>query len=179
MKKNKNDSVNNSKKRGPKPRKKYRSPVRDWATSKIGIETISGWALQGATNQEIADMLKVTRKSFQEWLKKYDDLRDAVSVSKEMANARVINSAFKSATGYDYQEEELDRFGEVHDLKKHQAANSTILKFWLMNRMGDKWRDKQSLEVSGKIDSRLNDIPTDELISHFKSLERSEGDQIE
>lgn len=162
---------NNKKKPSSKKRRSYNSPKRDWAMSDVGIDTISGWAIKGATKYEIAEMIGVSPKTFNDWRNKCRDLRNAVDVSASMANARVLNSAFKAAIGYDYKEEELDRFGEIHELLKHQAANSTILKFWLMNRMGEDWRDKQSIDVSGEVDHRLKDIPTDELIGHFKALE--------
>lgn len=129
----------------------------------------------GASQREIAEHLGVTESVFSKWLLKFEALEKAVKEGKDGADSEVINSAYKSATGFDYYEEtayrvtryEYNENGKVcgredtietEMLKKHQPPNITAIQFWLANRHPGEWtrtdRLKLEAEKPDKIDTR-------------------------
>lgn len=106
---------------------------KDWLTDE-GLTLISGWARAGLSNKQIAQNIGISEKVFYEWQNKHTQFREALKKAKEVADYEVENALYKSAL----------------------EGNTTAQIFWLKNRMPDKWRDKQDLEVSG--DLSISDV---------------------
>ena len=115
------------------------------------LTLIKKWVRDGATNENIAQKLGISVKTFYEWLKKYSELREAVKRNKEIVDTEVENALLKSALGYEYVETVVKEgtdaksgllFRTVETYTKHAAPNLGSCVFWLKNRMKDVWRDK-------------------------------------
>lgn len=98
-------------------------------------------------------------------------LSDALMINREIADRQVENALFKIAKGFHYTEDKIAPSGaKISNVKSYQAPNVGAIKLWLSNRKPETWREKQSIELSGKVDSRLSDVSTDELIEYFNEL---------
>lgn len=148
------------------PNKKF-----DFWSKEPALTHVKVWAMNGATNDELAAKMGIATSTLNYWTKKSPEFSDAINLSKEVADAQVVFATFKNATGYHYVEEQMDNKGHVAPLSRWQPANATIQKFWLMNRQRKDWHDKQEIEMSGRLDSSFDNLGTDELIKHLEKLE--------
>ena len=103
----------------------------------------------------------ISRKTLQEWIKKYGDIGDTLKRSKEVVDLQVENALLKRAMGYHYDEVTMENGIETKRVTKEVIPDTTAQIFWLKNRRPDKWRDKQDLQVSGALEteqSKLDDL---------------------
>ncbi len=114
----------------------------DWAWS---------MAAMGATNEEIATAMGVSKRTIIRWAKDHESFGKALAEGKAVSDAKVIRSLYKMATGYEYTEEkkivEVDVDGNVKPVrvettKKHVQPSVAAQCFWLKNRQRDRWADK-------------------------------------
>lgn len=114
----------------------------DWAWS---------LAAMGATNDEIADAMGVSKRTILRWAKEHESFGKALSEGKGVSDAKVIRSLYQMATGYEYTEEkrivEYDTDGSVKPVRvekttKHVQPSVAAQCFWLKNRQRDRWQDK-------------------------------------
>lgn len=132
-----------------------------WLTPE-GLIKIEGWARDGLTNEQIAQNIGITRKTLQEWIKRYGDISDTLKRGKEVVDRQVENALLKRALGYRYEEvthesmlnPETKRFEmtPVKVVTKEVHPDTTAQIFWLKNRKPAAWRDKQDIQHSGSID---------------------------
>lgn len=110
------------------------------------LEEIKDWCRNGATDEEIAKRLGISRDSFYQYKKEFSDFSDTLKETKEIVDAQVENALLKRALGYEYKEvtkKVVD--GELKVTKvitKQVVPDTTAQIFWLKNRRPDKWRDK-------------------------------------
>lgn len=131
-----------------------------WLTPE-GLLLLEGWARDGLTNEQIAHNMGISRKTLQEWIKKYGDIGDTLKRSKEVVDLQVENALLKRAMGYHYDEVTMENGIETKRVTKEVIPDTTAQIFWLKNRRPDKWRDKQDLQVSGALEteqSKLDDL---------------------
>jgi transcriptional regulator with XRE-family HTH domain len=88
---------------------------------------VRGYAMDGCTNEQIAERLGVTRKTLQEWAAKHTDISDALKQGKVRTDFEVESAL----------------------LKKAKSGDVTACIFWLKNRRPDKWRDRPKDEQLG------------------------------
>lgn len=117
----------------------------DWAWS---------LAAMGATNEEIADAMGISKRTIIRWAKEHESFGRALVEGKGVSDAKVIRSLYKMATGYEYTEEkrivEYDTDGSVKPVRvektvKHVQPNVAAQCFWLKNRQRDRWQDRPEL----------------------------------
>ena len=106
--------------------------------------------------QQIAKNIGIGKETLYKWIKKSDDFKNAIKVSRDTADRQVENALFKSAMGYDYYEETVTNDGRVVQVKKHSKPNTTAQIFWLKNRKVKEWRDKRDISHEGNINSNMN-----------------------
>lgn len=133
-------------------RPKYNAAYHDdWAWS---------LAAMGATNEEIAEAMGVSKRTIIRWTKDYESFADALTKGKGVSDAKVARSLFERATGYDYEEEkrivEYDKDGNVKPVKvekyKRHAPPDVIAQiFWLKNRQRAQWCDHPEAQEQGQI----------------------------
>ncbi len=88
------------------------------------LEEIKDWCCNGATDEEIAKRLGISRDSLYEYKKQFSDFSDILKKNKDFVDLEVENALLQSALN----------------------GNITAQIFWLKNRRPDKWRDKPTEE---------------------------------
>jgi hypothetical protein len=111
------------------------------------LDEIQGWAMSGLTDEQIADNLGLSARTLYEYKNKYPQFLQALKKGKDIADAQVVNSLFRLATGFTYHEEATTTTGEVVTVQKYSKPNTTATIFWLKNRQPDKWRDKTEVKA--------------------------------
>lgn len=114
----------------------------DWAWS---------LAAMGATNEEIAEAIGVSKRTIIRWSKEHESFGRALAEGKGVSDAKVIRSLYQRATGYEVTEKkkvvEYDKEGNIKPIRveeynKHIPADVGAMCFWLKNRQRDRWQDR-------------------------------------
>jgi transposase-like protein len=94
-------------KTAPKSRKGVGGRTTAWEALEMDtkLEAVRGWAMQGATMEELADMLGVNVCTLYEWQKKtsrqyHAEFAKAVRAGRYIASGEVVASAYKQSTGH-------------------------------------------------------------------------------
>ena len=124
---------------------------QEWLTEE-GLLKIEGWARDGLTNEQIASNIGINRDTLYTWIKKYPDISDTLKKGKEVIDRQVENALLKRALGYSYDEVTQERMesGELEVTKvitKHVSPDTTAQIFWLRNRKGMVWSNKDALDA--------------------------------
>lgn len=137
-----------------------RGKYEEWLTED-GLTKIEAWARDGLTDEQIAHNIGITTTTLYDWKKKYSAFSDALKKGKEVVDIQVENALLKRALGYSYTETTRERLenGKMEVTKtvtKEVQPDTTAQIFWLKNRRPDRWRDKQNVELDGKLDNEVN-----------------------
>ena len=135
-------------------RPKYNADYHDdWAWS---------LAAMGATEEEIAEAMGVSKRTIGRWKKDHDSFAKALSKGKGVSDAKVIRSLYERATGYEYEEEkrivEYDKDGNVKPIrvektKKHVPPDVVAEIFWLKNRQRSQWCDRPEYSQENAVET--------------------------
>ena len=128
---------------------------QEWLTEG-GLTRLTGWARDGLTDEQIAANIGINRCTLYDWLKRYDNISNAIKKGKEPVDTQVENALLRRALGYDYEETitEVEDLGggktkkHVRRVTKHVPPDTTAQIFWLKNRKPKQWRDKMEAAVS-------------------------------
>jgi len=124
-----------------------------WTEVNGQLDKIKEYARNGFLNKEIAEMIGISEASFYEYCKKYPEFSEAIRVEKNKADHEVLNSLYKSATGYDVIEEHLEytpatkgsqktKIKSVKKVKKHIKPNLGSILVWIFNRRKAQWKQR-------------------------------------
>ena len=117
------------------------------------VEQAYKLCLLGLTDKEIADVFCVTVSTFYLWKDKHPEFSDALMRGKTGADAKVAQSLYHRALGYEHKETITATFqGKITDtmeVTKHYPPDTPAATLWLKNRQPKLWREKQELELSG------------------------------
>lgn len=105
----------------------------------------------GATSREIAQALDVNETTLWRWSHQNQKFSNALKVGKDEADERVVQSLYRSATGYSFDSEKIfQQGGKVirAPFVEHVPPHPTSCIFWLKNRRPDVWRDRQEHDLS-------------------------------
>lgn len=108
----------------------------------------------GATDYELADFFGVDTRTIYRWKNTHEEFCQAVTCGKEKADERVERSLYNRAVGYSYESEKVFQFqGNVirAPTVEHVPPDPGAAMNWLKNRQGERWRDKQDVDLSGGI----------------------------
>jgi DNA-binding CsgD family transcriptional regulator len=107
---------------------------------------------EGKTEDEIGDVLGVTRRTLNNWKGKHQELLYAVREARQTADELVEASLYSRALGYSHPEEKVhfDKDGGVHthDTTKHYPPDTQAAMFWLRNRQPKRWKEKTEGDVT-------------------------------
>lgn len=156
-------------------------------------------ALRGCTDSEIADIIGVGVSTIYYWKNKYPDFKDAIQAGREDADDKVIESLFKLATGYDYEEtvivktvkgtgqnkQETQRLAKA---KKHREPSLQAIRYWLSVRQSYRWhvgkdpkpvieQTDQGVEFVKAIEKLLDAAPKQETTT--ESIPYLDGEYVE
>lgn len=165
-----------------KPKKKPRKKVQrknfyqKIATEK-NLELIRAKSRMGFTDLELSKLLNISITTFYKWKKEHEEFANAVNEPKPIADAVVVNSAHKLATGFEYIEEQPiklkktywengrkteEEYVEIVKVKKIVPPNAQSQQHWLRNRDNANWADKQNVDVTGSLlVTALSKVKTD------------------
>ena len=118
-------------------------------------ELVRWMAREGLTTEEMATELGVPRRTFRDWCEKHQALREALEEGRLIADARVEDSLYRRALGYEYEEVEVVESSggrRERTIRKHIPPDVTACIFWLKNRRPQAWRDVSRIEAT--IDDR-------------------------
>jgi hypothetical protein len=111
------------------------------------------YCLMGAIDEDLATFFGVTRRTIMNWKKHHPEFREAIEQGgKPHSDSKVIGRAFE----------------------KCMEGDSTMLIFWLKNRLG--WRDRQDTQLTGANGEQLVfQISTE----HTPKQKNNDGEQSE
>jgi len=115
---------------------------------------IKSLVLLGLTDKQVAEGVGVCEDTIHNWKKDHPKFFESLKDWKEEADKKVEKSLYERACGFEHPETKtLVLDGEIvdHETTKHYPPDATSMIFWLKNRHPDRWRDKQDIEVSGKV----------------------------
>ena len=108
-------------------------------------------ARRGLTDEEIAQIVDVTRNTIENW-KLHPLFFNFLKSAKVDADNVVVRSLYERAVGYEYWEEKVFvHEGRIitHPSIKHVPPDVTACIFWLKNRQSGKWKDRMPEEGGG------------------------------
>ena len=118
-----------------------------------GLLKVEGWARDGLTDEQIARNMGISYSTFREWSKKFSAFSAVLKRGKEVIDREVENALLKRALGYSYNEvtQEPDEQGDLTITKivtKQVAPDTTAQIFWLRNRKGAEWSNKDQVDAT-------------------------------
>lgn len=122
---------------------------QEWLTDE-GLLKIEGWARDGLTDEQIAHNMGIRRETLYDWKKKYPNITNVLKQGKEVVDRQVENALYRTAIGFEYEEETVTNDGMIVTTKKYSKPNTTAQIFWLKNRKPNEWRDKQEIENTNR-----------------------------
>jgi len=131
------------------------------------IEPIAILTALGLTEKEIGIVFGVTGYAVKKWKQRYPDLKDAVAEMKSVAASHLVAQMVRSATGYDYEEEDIsyktirneetDKLVEIQVgrkvKKRQQPGNPQLAMFLTTNLLPDQFKNRFELT---KRESKVN-----------------------
>lgn len=98
--------------------------------------------LFGASNQKLADFFEVGLQTIAAWMREHEEFREAVMKGRIIADSQVVESLYRTALGYDYEEDVVHIYhGQpvVTRVRKHRPANPWAAAKILSLRHRDTW----------------------------------------
>ncbi len=100
-----------------------------------GLNLLQDYARNGLIDEEIAKKMNITTSTLYEWKKRFPEISEALKKGKAVVDAEVEQALYK----------------------KCLAGDTTAIIFWLKNRRGKLWREKQELDVEQSVAINFKD----------------------
>lgn len=111
----------------------------------------------GVTEGQLCQFYNVSKTQWIEYKKNHTELNEILCNGKKELKTELINIAYRTATGYDYEEITTvtyqDEEGKITSTKttihkRHAKADAGMIQFLLINRFSNEYaRDPQMLEI--------------------------------
>lgn len=133
-------------------------PLDTMETEKVGRpskyessfnEQVEKLSKLGATDAELADFLNIAESTLNKWKLDFPEFSESIKRGKIIADSNVADRLYQRALGFEHDSEEIKiADGEVVrvPIRKIYPPDATAAIFWLKNRRGKEWRDKQEIE---------------------------------
>lgn len=118
-------------------------PGRKTEFRPIYVQQARKMALLGLTNDEIASVFEVTKRTLTTWISTHKPLAEALRQGKVMADANVAAALYERAIGYTHDEIVLHQFGGQiikTKVRKHYPPDTQAATKWLHNRQAARWK---------------------------------------
>lgn len=115
--------------------------------------------LLGHTDAELGKYFGVNESTICRWKIAHPEFCKSIKSGKEIADAEVTQSLYKSAMGYEHSDTDIRVVNnEIVEtpITKYYPPNATSIIFFLKNRQPKKWRDKQEIDHGGQSDNPIN-----------------------
>ena len=117
------------------------------------LALVKGWRRRGLSHQEIADNLGISLRSFDNYVKRYEEFANAVDEGAQECEVHVENALVKRALGYNYKEvtrerklvvnpetgEEEYKLVVIKSVTKHVAPDVSAQQYYLEHRVPKRW----------------------------------------
>lgn len=114
-----------------------------------------GYALLGHTDEEIAELIGVSRSTFDTWLVEQPSLRTALRKARVDDHVRLVKSLHRAGNGFRAKETKLNVVGgrlRKTVVTRVYPPNVAASQLVLVNRQGARWKDTKTVEHTGKVD---------------------------
>jgi hypothetical protein len=130
---------------------------------------LQGWRRDGLSYEQIASNIGISTQTFNDWVWKHKEIKDAVKKGEEVMVYEVENALYKAAVGYDVTETDQtetvneatgDKVVTKHARKRHIPPSIGAICFILKNRRSSKWQDKPmvvDMTAINKLDAILKE----------------------
>lgn len=113
-------------------------------------------ALLGLTDEQMAKVFFVDVRTISAWKVDHPIFSQAVNEGKDIADAQVVASLYKRATGYTQKAVKIfanpnTGAEQIIEYEERFPPETTACIFWLKNRQKAQWRDKQDHEITGTL----------------------------
>jgi len=121
-------------------------------------------AIEGFTDQQMADFFGVSRSTLALWKKEHPEFSDTIKKGKDdFDSAEVEYCLLQRACGFKYVETTREiaphadpqtgkaKLRITKKVTKYAPPDVTAQIFWLKNRQPNRWRDVQKMEHSGYV----------------------------
>lgn len=116
------------------------------------LDTITGLYREGWTLAAIADFLGISERTLCNYKNQHEELAEALKRGNDDAVYAVENALLRSALGFTYEEEEINKkTGQIEVIQKYAKPNVNAQIFFLKNRARNKWKDKVDHEVDANV----------------------------
>ena len=107
-------------------------------------------AENGLTDVEIAEKFGIATSTLYKWKKAHPEFSEAIADAKINADEVVERAMYQNAIGYSHPEDKIFADAKsgstvVVPTVKHYPPNQRAGEFWLTNRQGEKWSNKQEI----------------------------------
>lgn len=135
----------------------------DWWRTPEGLDLIKRWRCQGESIRDIAEKrMGIDIRTLRSWRKDYPEFDEVLTIGKEVTLARVEESLYQRAIGYDYVEQTYELVeGEMRltkEVKKHMPPDVKAILHFLYNRDPQHWRAIQEPIESTEYKETVKDI---------------------
>lgn len=139
-----------------KPREEWEKQGRPPVYNEKLKTIIKNLALQQKTDTQICETLEISRQTFYRWIKEDPDLSDKLIWARKNAIGEVVAKLYEKATGASVKEEKVlhtvDEEGniihEVVTINKNFPPDVAAIKFLLINRDPENWKEKHESAVT-------------------------------
>lgn len=116
----------------------------------------------GAMLKDFAEAMGITQETYFQWMKQSEfseAIKNAKAKFKDGLETKIVNSLFKAATGYEF--EEIQREGTADNLKKIRKTKKYVQPnigagiFLLTNIAPERWKNKISNDIRGEVKTGL------------------------
>ena len=107
--------------------------------------------LIGATDKDLAALFDVSEQTINTWKQNHPPFLESLKRGKAKADAKVAESLYKRATGYDHESVKIFcQDGETieHRFIEHYPPDTTAQIFWLKNRQPHLFRQNPEVAVT-------------------------------
>lgn len=114
--------------------------------------------LKNCTDEELAKIFGVETSTIYNWKHSQPKFLEAIQNGKEIADSKVVASLHERATGYSHPEDKIflhEGQPVIVPTTKHYPPDTAAAFIWLKNRQSGKWRDRQEIEHSGKLEYEI------------------------
>lgn len=112
---------------------------------------------QGLDENAIMQVFDISPTKMKKWKKLYPDFAEAVAKGQTLADAKVLESLYKRACGYDYVLPKVSQTtGKVALEHNHLPGSVAAQKLWLTNRRRDEWSERKVVDVNVELGERLS-----------------------
>jgi len=139
----------------------------------------------GATDKEIAEFFVIAESTLNLWKIEHREFSEAITRGKQVADMEVAASLYKIAKGFHYKETATgtnDMGSFMTENKRYATPDFRAIRFWLMNRQKDKWRDKVEQDITSKgesINKPMSDEQFNKIVNLLNGTESGQGERVE